>query len=136
MRRLLLSLILGALFHMPSLAANDAQEYLAPLLEHLQSIAGPSAVNCGIFQKDQDSAPGLDCARDHFIRGEAFWFGSGGFGDDSYMADVIAKPAGASAVGIWYDSNRYGGPALEPYFQETPCVSVEFKPGEIQCVGK
>lgn len=121
---------------MPASAANDMQEYLAPLLEHLRSIAGPGAVNCGIFQKDQDSTTGLDCAKEQFTRGNAFWFGSGGFGDDSYMAEVIAKAAGMSAVGIWYDSNRYGGPALEPYFQVTPCVNVLFKPGEIQCVGK
>src|SRR6185369_10459091 len=100
----------------------------------VRELAGPGAVDCGLF--DRDSTPGdkeftKRCAKRAWARNDAVVFGYRNPGFDSTFCDVAVRDAAGKIFSVFYDSDASGGSTGPSTLAIQECRTLRFKRGTI-----
>ena len=123
-------------------ASEGLKRSPAPLISHLQQLAGPKAVACGASPLWGVTGPmGLQrrvvrCAEAAIEQNRPFWAAFQAMGEDSSIWESAVLTPSGTLLYNRYDSDIYGGSRsfAVPGTSDSPCSKIEFGSGSLGIV--
>ena len=123
-------------------ASQSLKRTPAPLISHLQQLAGPDAIACGASPLWGVPSPMrwqrrvVRCAEAAIEQQRPFWAAFQAMGDDSSIWESAVLTPSGTLLYNRYDSDIYGGsrPVAAPSTSDSPCNKIEFGSGSLGIV--
>ena len=133
---------LGVVIIASGCASQCLKRAPAPLISHLQQLAGPDAVACGASPLWGVPSPMIwqqrvvRCAEAAIEQNRPFWASFQAMGDDSSLWESAVLTPSGTLLYNRYDSDIYGGSRsfVVPSTSDSPCSKIEFGSGSLGIV--